>query len=68
MVTSCSGPDIRQGLGSVVGLEEVSVIGQVIEGDIRTSLDVKLGAIDEWNEPGLEQLVKDPLLGGSDGM
>lgn len=68
MVTSRSEPDIRQGLRSVVGLEEISITGPAIEGDISTFLDSKLVAIDEWNEPGLKQLVKDSLLDDSDGM
>ncbi|KZP12248.1 hypothetical protein FIBSPDRAFT_985791 [Athelia psychrophila] len=68
MATSRSEPDIRRGLCSVVGLEDVSVIGQAIEADIRIFLDARLAGIDDWNEPGLKELVSDSLLGDSDGM
>ncbi|KZP23295.1 hypothetical protein FIBSPDRAFT_858564 [Athelia psychrophila] len=68
MATSRSEPDIRRGLHSVTGLEDISVVGRVIEADISAFLDAKLAAIDDWNEQGLKELVKKSLLGGSDGM
>ncbi|KZP12265.1 hypothetical protein FIBSPDRAFT_985824 [Athelia psychrophila] len=68
MATSRTEPDIGKSLRSVVGLLDVSVIGSAIKADIGTFLDTKLAAIEDWNEPGLKELVKDSLLDGSDGM
>ncbi|KZP31011.1 hypothetical protein FIBSPDRAFT_926109 [Athelia psychrophila] len=68
MATSRSEPDIARGLRSIVGLQDVSVIGSAIQPDISTFLDKRLAAIEDWNEPGLKELVKESLLDGSDGM
>ncbi|KZP12249.1 hypothetical protein FIBSPDRAFT_937028 [Athelia psychrophila] len=68
MATSRSEPDIGKSLRSVVGLLDVSVIGSTIKADISTFLDKRLAAIEDWNEPGLKELIKDTLLDGSDGM
>ncbi|KZP10819.1 hypothetical protein FIBSPDRAFT_800859, partial [Athelia psychrophila] len=68
MATSRSEPDIGRGLRSVVGLQDISVIGSAIKADISTFLEKRLAAIEDWNEPGLKDLIKDSLLDGSDGM
>ncbi|KZP09438.1 hypothetical protein FIBSPDRAFT_239775 [Athelia psychrophila] len=68
MATSRSEPDIGRCLRSVMGLQDVLVIGSAIKADISTFLDTKLAVIEDWNEPGLKELVKDSLLDGSDGM
>lgn len=68
MVTSRSEPDIRRGLQTMVGLEDISTISQAIEADINAFLVARLAAIEDWNEPGLKDLVKNSLLDGSDGM
>ncbi|KZP03610.1 hypothetical protein FIBSPDRAFT_844789, partial [Athelia psychrophila] len=68
MATSRSEPDIGKSLRAVVGLQDVSVIGSAIKADISTFLDTRLAAIEDWNEPGLKELIKDSLLDGSDGM
>ncbi|KZP13309.1 hypothetical protein FIBSPDRAFT_983214 [Athelia psychrophila] len=68
MATSRSEPDIGRSLRSVMGLLDVSVIGSAVKADISTFLDTRMAAIEDWNEPGLKELIKDSLLDGSDGM